>query len=85
MGATSSRCKPPWPAFELYCPDVPICLIIDDDFGVSDLEKEYGLIVLRVSEMESSEIRDLITGSFFLTVFASVLQCSQLFSLFVEH
>ena len=32
-----------------YCPDVPICLTVDGDFDVSDLEKEYDLIVLRVS------------------------------------
>jgi hypothetical protein len=45
-----------------YCPDVPICLIVDGDFNVSDLEKEYDLIVLRVSEL-ASEMRELVSGS----------------------
>ncbi len=40
-----------------YCPDVPICLTVDGDFDVSDLEKEYDLIVLRVSELPSEEMR----------------------------
>ena len=30
-----------------YCPDVPICLTVDGDVDVSDLEKQYDLIVLR--------------------------------------
>jgi hypothetical protein len=46
-----------------YCSKVPICLVVDGDFGVSDLEKEYDLIVLRVSELSSEEMRDLVTGS----------------------
>ena len=47
-----------------YCPDVPICLIVDGDFNVSDLEKDYQAIVLRVSDLESAEMRKLIAGSF---------------------
>ena len=46
-----------------YCPDVPICLTVDGDFDVSDLEKEYDLIVLRVSELPSEEMRNLVSGS----------------------
>ena len=46
-----------------YCPDVPICLTVDGDFDVSDLEKEYDLIVLRVSELPSEEMRNLMSGS----------------------
>jgi hypothetical protein len=46
-----------------YCPDVPICLTVDGDFDVLDLEKEYDLIVLRVSELCSEEMRKLISGS----------------------
>ena len=34
-----------------YYPHVPICLTVDGEFDVSDLEKEYDLIVLRVSEL----------------------------------
>jgi hypothetical protein len=47
-----------------YCPDVPICLVVDGDFDVSDLEKEYDLIVLRVSELPSKEMRKLISGNY---------------------
>jgi hypothetical protein len=46
-----------------YCPEVPICLVVDGDFGVSDLEKEYDLIVLRVSELSSEDMRNLVSGS----------------------
>lgn len=46
-----------------YCPDMPICLTVDGDFEVSDLEKEYDLIVLRVSELSSETMRNLVSGS----------------------
>ena len=46
-----------------YCPDVPICLVVDGDFGVSDLAKEYDLIVLRVSELPSEDMRNLVSGN----------------------
>ena len=45
-----------------YCPDVPICLTVDGDFDVSDLEKEYELIVLRVPELPSEEMREADRG-----------------------
>lgn len=47
-----------------YCPDIPICLVVDGDFNVSDLEKEYHLIVLRVSELPSAEMRKLIAYNY---------------------
>jgi hypothetical protein len=47
-----------------YCSDVPICLIVDGDFGVSDLEKEYQLIVLRIGDLPSVEMRKVIAGGF---------------------
>ena len=47
-----------------YCPDVPICLIVDGEFDVSDLEKQYDLIVLRVSELPSEKMRNLIRGDY---------------------
>jgi hypothetical protein len=43
-----------------YCPTVPICLVVDGEFDVSNLEKEYNLIVLRVSDLPSAEMRKLI-------------------------
>jgi hypothetical protein len=47
-----------------YCPEVPICLTVDGNFDVSDLEKEYDLIVLRVSELPSQEMRQLTCGNY---------------------
>jgi hypothetical protein len=47
-----------------YCPNVPICLTVDGDFDVSDLKKEYDLIVLRVPELPSAEMRKLIGGNY---------------------
>jgi hypothetical protein len=46
-----------------YCPDLPICLIVDGDVDVSNLEKDYELIVLRVSELPSKQMRQLICGN----------------------
>jgi hypothetical protein len=46
-----------------YCPTMPICLTVDGDFDVSDLEKEYDLIVLRVSELSSEGMRNLVSGN----------------------
>jgi hypothetical protein len=46
-----------------YCPEVPRCLVVDGDFDVSDLQKEYDLIVLRVSELPSKETRNLLSGN----------------------
>jgi hypothetical protein len=47
-----------------YCPNVPICLTVDGDFDVSDMEKEYDLVVLRVSELPSIEMRNLVCGNY---------------------
>jgi len=47
-----------------YCPDMPICLIVDGDLAVSDLEKEYDLILLRVSELPSEQMRRVICGNY---------------------
>jgi len=47
-----------------YCPDVPICLTVDGDFDVSDLEKEYHLIVLRIAELQPEEMRKLMYGNY---------------------
>ena len=47
-----------------YCPDVPICLTVDGDVDVSDLAGEYKLIVLRIRDLPSAEIKKLITGGF---------------------
>lgn len=47
-----------------FCPQTPICLIVDGDVDVSDLEKQYELIVLRVNDLPSQEMRDLIAVSY---------------------
>jgi hypothetical protein len=46
-----------------YCPKVPICLVVDGNFDVSALEREYELIILRVSELASEEMRNLVSGN----------------------
>jgi hypothetical protein len=47
-----------------YCPDVPICLTVDGDVDVSDLERDYQAIVLRVDDLPSAEMRKLMSKSF---------------------
>jgi hypothetical protein len=47
-----------------YCPDVPICLVVDGDVDVSDLVNDYRVVVLRVAELPSAEMRRLVAGSF---------------------
>ena len=46
-----------------FCPEIPICLVVDGSFDVSDLESEYGPIVLHVSELLSKEMRNLMSGN----------------------
>jgi len=47
-----------------FCPEIPICLVVDGSFDVSDLEAEYHLIVLRISELPSHEMRKLMSGNY---------------------
>jgi hypothetical protein len=47
-----------------YCPNVPICVTVDGEVDVSDLEKDYHPIVLRVADLPSAEMRKLVAGSF---------------------
>jgi hypothetical protein len=46
-----------------FCPSVPICLILDGDFDVSDLKTEYNLVILRISELPSNKMRELVSGN----------------------
>lgn len=46
-----------------YCPKVPICLIVDGNFDVSDLENEYDLIILRVSDLPLGQMRKIVSGN----------------------
>ena len=47
-----------------YCPDVPICLTVDGDFDVSDLEDSTNLSALCVSELPSERMCKLICGNY---------------------
>ena len=47
-----------------FCPHVPVCLTVDGDVDVSDLEREYHPIVLRVRDLPSAEMSRAIGGSF---------------------
>ena len=46
-----------------YCPETPVCLVVDGHIDVSDLEELYDLIILRVEDLEHEDMRDLIRGS----------------------
>lgn len=47
-----------------FCPDVPICLIVDEDFGVGDLVKEYDLILLPIVDLPSTAMKQLMMRNF---------------------
>jgi hypothetical protein len=47
-----------------YCPTVPICLVVDGAFDVSDLVKEYGVIPLRVTDLSSPDVRKIVEGNY---------------------
>lgn len=47
-----------------YCPDVPICLIQDGDFDISDLRDLYSLIILRPQDLVDPGMRALTSGNY---------------------
>jgi hypothetical protein len=47
-----------------FCPKVPICLVLDGTFDVSELEKDYGAIMLRVPDLPSIEMQTFIGGDY---------------------
>src|SRR5690242_8081410 len=47
-----------------YCPTVPICLVVDGEFDVSDLEQDYQVFTLRISQLPSPEMRNLIGANY---------------------
>jgi hypothetical protein len=47
-----------------YCPAVPICLVVDGAFDVSDLVKEYNILPLRVADLPSPEVRKVVEGNY---------------------
>jgi len=51
-------------SIKYFCPGVPICLVVDGIFDVEDLVREYGVIVLRVPDLPSAEMRRLIGSNY---------------------
>jgi len=47
-----------------YCPDVPICLVADNDVDVSDLQAAYDLHVVRTNRLPDSAMREICFGSY---------------------
>ena len=47
-----------------YCPAVPICLVVDGVFDVSDLEAAYNVVTLRIADIPCHQMRSLMTRSF---------------------
>jgi hypothetical protein len=47
-----------------YCPNIPICLVVDGSVDVSNLEKEYEAIILRIGDLPSDKMRKLTSGGF---------------------
>jgi hypothetical protein len=44
-----------------YCPEIPICLVVDGDVDVADLVDTYDLQVLRVLDLPNEAMRKLIS------------------------
>jgi hypothetical protein len=42
-----------------FMPDVPICVIVDGDFSVSELQDAYGVIVMRTGEIRDARLREM--------------------------
>jgi hypothetical protein len=47
-----------------FMPNVPICLVVDGNFDVTDLIELYDVIILRIPDLPSPEMRDLIAGNY---------------------
>lgn len=46
-----------------FMPDVPICVIVDGDFSIKELEETYGVIPLPVGSFSDARLRKLCRGS----------------------
>lgn len=51
-------------SIKYFCPEIPICLVVDGTFDVSELISQYDLIVLRVSDLPSEQMRNLVSGNY---------------------
>lgn len=47
-----------------YCPGTPICLVVDGDVDVRDLEEDYGVLVLRTSTLADPLMRRTLSGNY---------------------
>lgn len=46
-----------------FMSDVPICVIVDGDFSIKELEDRYGVIPMRVSDCRSDKLREMCSRS----------------------
>jgi hypothetical protein len=46
-----------------FMPEVPICVIVDGDFSIKELQEAYGVIALPVGSFEDSRLRTICRGS----------------------
>jgi hypothetical protein len=46
-----------------FMPDVPICVIVDGDFSISELERSYGVIPLRVDDCKDPRLHKMCARS----------------------
>ena len=46
-----------------FMPDVPICVIVDGDFDITELQKIYGVIVMRTAEIRDARLREMCCRS----------------------
>jgi len=51
-------------SIKFFCPGVPVCLLVDGDFDVSDLERQYAPIVMRVTDLPNVRMRELVSGNY---------------------
>ena len=47
-----------------YCPEVPICLLVDGDVEVEDLRREYDLLVMRPRDLPHTGMAQLVSGNY---------------------
>ena len=53
-----------------FCPSVPICLLVDGDVEVEDLQREYNLIVMRPRELSNKAMAKLVSGNYRIKLIA---------------
>jgi hypothetical protein len=46
-----------------FMPDVPICVIVDGDFDITELQKKYDVIVMRTAEIRDARLREMCCRS----------------------